>query len=386
MRTRLRLVQGNEAVAEAALAAGASFFAGYPITPSTEIAEIMASRLRAAGGRFIQMEDEIASMAAVIGAALTGRKAFTATSGPGFSLMQENIGFAAMAEVPCVIVNVQRLGPSTGIPTAPAQGDVMQARWGTHGDHPAVVFCPGSVREAYDLTVAAFNTAERLRTPVILLLDEIIAHMREGVELPDPAGLAIASRPRPSAPPGTHRVYRGAAGEVPEVPDFGTGYRFHVTGLVHDENGKPSTSQQVADEMIRRLHRKVELARREITFTVSHRLEDARVAVIAYGSVVRSARRAVQEARSRGVRAGLLQLQTLWPFPEEEVAALARRVRFLVVAEINLGQLAGEVKKAAGGTEVVSLTGAGGKLFTPEEILEALAPAGGRRLKRVVHQ
>ena len=386
MGVRMKLIQGNEAVAEAALAAGADFFAGYPITPSTEIAEIMAARMRAAGGRFIQMEDEIASMAAVIGAALAGRKAFTATSGPGFSLMQENIGFAVMAEVPCVVVNVQRLGPSTGIPTAPAQGDVMQARWGTHGDHPMIVFCPGSVREAYDFTVRAFNTAERLRTPVILLLDEIVAHMREGVELPDPAGLEIAGRPRPLSPPGAHRVYAGGAGGVPAVPDFGTGYRFHVTGLVHDENGTPTSSQQTADEQIRRLHRKVELAGAEITFTAPYRLEDAQVAVIAYGSVARSARRAVQMARARGVKAGLLQLQTLWPFPEKEVAALARRVRLLVVAEMNLGQVAAEVKRAAAGAEVVSLTTAGGRLFTPAEISAALCTAGGRRLKKVVHR
>ncbi|MEW5897893.1 MAG: 2-oxoacid:acceptor oxidoreductase subunit alpha [Bacillota bacterium] len=390
MTARLKLMQGNEAVAEAALAAGARFFAGYPITPSTEIAEIMAARLPAAGGRFIQMEDEIASISAVIGASLAGQKAFTATSGPGFSLMQENIGFAAMVEAPCVVVNVQRLGPSTGIPTAPGQGDVMQARWGTHGDHPAVAFCPGSVREAYDLTIQAFNAAERLRTPVILLLDEIVAHMREGVHLPPPDELTIIDRPRPAGPPGSIGAvpaYRPGKGEVPAIPDFGTGYRFHVTGLVHDETGLPVNDSRVADGLIRRLHRKIELARREITFTRAYRLEDAQVAVIAYGSAARSARQAVREARERGVQAGFLQLQTIWPFPAEEVANLSRRVPQLIVAEMNLGQLEAEVRRAVSGkAEVIPLTSGGGRLFTPEEILGAICTAPGGRLKKVVHQ
>lgn len=387
---RFRLMQGNEAVAEAALAAGVRFFAGYPITPSTEIAEIMAARLPAVGGRFIQMEDEIASISAVIGASLAGQKAFTATSGPGFSLMQENIGFAAMVEAPCVVVNVQRLGPSTGIPTAPGQGDVMQARWGTHGDHPAVAFCPGSVREAYDLTIQAFNAAERLRTPVILLLDEVVAHMREGVHLPPPGELTIIDRPRPAGPPGSSSaapVYRPGEGEVPAIPDFGTGYRFHVTGLVHDETGQPVNDSRVADGMIRRLHRKIELARREITFTRAYWLEDARVAVIAYGSVARSARQAVRKARERGIRAGCLQLQTIWPFPAEEVADLSRRVSQLIVAEMNLGQLEAEVRRAISGkAEIIPLTSAGGRLFAPGEILQAVCAAPDERLEKVDHQ
>lgn len=373
---RLSLIQGNEAVAEAALAAGARFFAGYPITPATEIAEIMAVRLPAAGGRFIQMEDEMASLAAVIGASLAGCKAFTATSGPGFSLLQENIGFAAMAEVPCVVVNVQRLGPSTGIPTAPGQGDIMQARWGTHGDHPVVVFCPASVQEAYDLTVFAFNVAERLRTPIILLLDEIIAHMREGIRLPAPEELEIVGRTRPANLPGAFPVYRAGPDLVPALPDFGTGYRFHVTGLVHDENGQPSNDSRVAELLVQRLHRKVELVHREITLTRAYRLEDAQIAVIACGSVARAARQAVQEARAAGVRTGLLQLQTIWPFPEREIAALGTRVQQLVVAEMNMGQLAAEVRRVvAEKTNVVSLTTAGGRLFSPGEIRRALCAA-----------
>lgn len=387
MTTGLKLMQGNEAVAQAALAAGARFFAGYPITPSTEIAEIMASRLPAEGGCFIQMEDEMASLAAVIGASLAGRKAFTATSGPGFSLMQENIGFAVMTEAPCVIVNVQRVGPSTGIPTAPAQGDVMQTRWGTHGDHPMVVFCPASVREAYDLTIQAFNVAERLRTPVILLLDEIIAHLREGVDLPDPGELEIVNRPQPAGPPGSYPVYRAVDNNVPALPDFGTGYLFHVTGLAHDEKGLPTANPLVADRLVRRLNQKVSLARREIVFTRRYWLEEAQIAVIAYGSVVRSARQAVTEARALGVRVGLLQLQTIWPFPEEEVAALGGHVEKLIVAEMNLGQVEREVQRVVSRKKkIVSLTFAGGQLFTPGEIRQAICAGDGADLKKAVYQ
>jgi len=384
MNRNARLMQGNEAVVEGALAAGVKFFAGYPITPATDIAEMMAARLPEQGGVFIQMEDEIASMGAVIGASVTGVKAMTATSGPGFSLMQENIGYAAMAEVPCVIVDVQRLGPSTGIATAPAQGDVMQVRWGTHGDHPMVALAPAGVAETYDLTVRAFNLAERLRTPVVLVLDEVLGHMREGVVVPDPGALEITARKHPvgNTPP-----YRPAADLVPAVPDFGAGRALHVTGLVHDEEGRPSNNRQVADALIRRLHEKVQRAAFEFTFTRSWRMEDADLAVVAYGSVARAAQRAVALAREKGLRAGLLQLQTIWPFPAGEVAALARRVRKILVPEMNLGQLVGEVERAvAGRAEVVPLSGTAGRLHTPEEILAGLtrrgrpgrAVAGGR--------
>lgn len=377
-----RLMQGNEAVVEAACAAGLKFFAGYPITPATDIAEMLAARLPKEGGVFVQMEDEIASIAAVIGASLAGARAMTATSGPGFSLMQENIGLAAMAEVPCVIVDVQRLGPSTGIATAPAQGDVMQVRWGTHGDRPAVALAPAGVGETYELTVRAFNLAERLRTPVVLLLDEVVAHMREGVVLPAEA-VVTARRPAGYGPP-----YRPGPEGVPAVPEFGAGGAVHVTGLVHDEEGRPSNDRAVADTLIRRLNEKVERGAGEFTFTKAWDLEDAEVAVIAYGSVVRSARRAVDLARQKGVQAGLLQLQTIWPFPAREVAALARHVPKIVMPEMNLGQLVGEVERAvAGRAEVVGLSATAGRLPAPEEILAGLtrrrrpgrrAVAGGR--------
>jgi len=370
MNENARLMQGNEAVVQAAVAAGCRFFAGYPITPATDIAEMAAVELPAAGGTFIQMEDEIASMAAVVGAALTGIKAMTATSGPGFSLMQENIGFAAMAEVPCVVVDVQRLGPSTGIATAPAQGDVMQVRWGSHGDRPAVALAPAGVAETYDLTVKAFNLAEELRTPVVLLLDEVVAHMREGVVLPE--DLDIRERRRPA--PGEGPAYRAGEDGVPAVPDLGTGFAVHITGLVHDERGRPSNDRTVADALIRRLRDKVLRAADGFTFTNSWFLADAEVAVVTYGSVVRAARRAVALARERGIPAGLLQLQTIWPFPAALVASLGQRVRRIIVPEMNLGQLAGEVERSVRGrAEVVPLASVAGRLFTPEEIGSEIA-------------
>ncbi|HUW65652.1 MAG TPA: 2-oxoacid:acceptor oxidoreductase subunit alpha [Spirochaetia bacterium] len=373
MNENARLMQGNEAVVEAACAAGLKFFAGYPITPATDIAEMAAVLMPKAGGVFVQMEDEIASMAAVIGASLTGAKAMTATSGPGFSLMQENIGFAAMAEVPCVIVDVQRLGPSTGIATAPAQGDVMQVRWGTHGDHPVVALAPAGVAETYDLTVKAFNLAESLRTPVVLLLDEVVAHMREGVVVPDAGALVVRERRRPPGGP----AYRALGDGVPAVPDFGSGGAVHVTGLVHDERGLPSNDRQVADALIRRLHDKVQRAAGEFTFTNSWFLEDADVAVVAYGSVVRAAHRAVVLAREKGLRAGLLQLQTIWPFPAAAVASLGRRVSRVIVPEMNLGQLVGEVERVVRGqTDVIPLSGLAGRLFTPDEILNEIIRRG----------
>ncbi|MGE5541698.1 MAG: 2-oxoacid:acceptor oxidoreductase subunit alpha, partial [Bacillota bacterium] len=259
---RVRLMQGNEACVEGALAAGLRFFAGYPITPSTEIAELLAERLPAVGGKFIQMEDEIASMGAVIGASLAGLKSMTATSGPGFSLKQENIGYAALTEVPCVIVDVQRVGPSTGMPTSPAQGDVMQARWGTHGDHPIVVYTPWSVGETYSLTVRCFNTAEELRTPVILLMDEVVGHMRERVMPPAPGELEVVNRRKPAQPPHSgYRPYDPGDGDIPPLAAFGDGYRFHVTGLSHDMSGFPTNDSAKAEYLHRRVCDKVEKRR-----------------------------------------------------------------------------------------------------------------------------
>lgn len=368
-----RLMQGNEAIAEGALAAGARFYAGYPITPSTEIAEILAEKLPLAGGAFIQMEDEIASMAAVIGASLTGAKSLTATSGPGFSLKQENIGFAVMAEVPCVVVNVQRFGPSTGIPTAPAQGDMMQARWGTHGDHPVIALCPASVQESYVLTVRAFNLAEQYRMPVFLLTDEVIGHLRERVLLPDPAELPVADRKKPPAGLPTYAPYRPDGDGVPPMANFCEGYRYHVTGLVHDESGAPSTSPDVAESLINRLNNKVLEHLDEICLNESWLTQDAEVVVFAYGAVARSARAAVREARAAGLKAGLFRPITIWPFPEKEVAALSRQVRAILVPEMNLGQMLGEVERAARcGAKVTGLNRVNGELITPAEVLAAL--------------
>ncbi|MHB0884319.1 MAG: 2-oxoacid:acceptor oxidoreductase subunit alpha [Bacillota bacterium] len=381
-QSRVRLMQGNEACVEGALAAGCRFFAGYPITPSTEIAELMSERLPRLGGKFIQMEDEIGSMAAVIGASLGGLKAMTATSGPGFSLKQENIGFAALTEVPCVIVDVQRVGPSSGQPTSPAQGDVMQARWGTHGDHPAVVLCPWSVRETFDLTVRAFNLAEALRTPVILITDALVAHMREKVVLPGPSEVETVDRPRPTVPPAAYQPYGPAPGDegrddyVPPMADFGTGYRYHVTGLYHGEDGFPTASGEKSAALLRRLNAKVDHRRADIIQVGREALDDAEVVVVAYGSTARSALRAVRDARAQGIKAGLLRLITLWPFADEAVREVADKARVLIVPEMNLGQMSREVERAAhGAARVVPGSRVDTELFTPDEILARIREA-----------
>lgn len=365
-----RLMQGNEACAEGALAAGVRFFAGYPITPSTEIAEILAERLPLLGGKFIQMEDEIASMAAVIGASLAGVKAITATSGPGFSLKQENIGFAAMAEVPCVVVNVQRTGPSTGVPTAAGQGDVLQARWGTHGDHPVIVLCPSCVRETFELTVTAVNLSEKYRVPVILLMDEVIAHMREKVELPGPGEIQVIDRKKPRTPPEIFIPYQPDADGVPPMANFGEGYRYHVTGLIHDKTGFPTNKGPEIANLVTRLTGKIEQNAPDIIRWDGLYLEDAEVVVIAYGCVARSAREAVKKLRREGLPVGLFRPISLWPFPAAEVAGLASGARGLVVAELNLGQLKLEVERAGQGKTGVHFVGrVDGDLLTPQEIM-----------------
>ncbi|MFZ5925370.1 MAG: 2-oxoacid:acceptor oxidoreductase subunit alpha [Bacillota bacterium] len=369
----VRLMQGNEACAEGAIAAGLRFFAGYPITPSTEIAEELAQLLPRVGGAFIQMEDEIASISAVIGASLAGAKSMTATSGPGFSLMQEGIGFAACTEAPCVIVDVQRMGPSTGLPTSPAQGDVMQARWGTHGDHPVVALCPSSVAETFILTIEAFNISERWRVPVILLMDEIVAHMREKVAVPDVGDLRVVARPRPAVGPDEYLPYAAGGDLVPPMADFGTGYRYHVTGLLHDETGFPTTKRAEVDALIRRLHAKMEKARAHVTFVDEFMTDDAEVAVFAYGITARASARAVRDARARGIKAGLVKARTLWPFPDEVVRKVAVKVRAIVVPEMNMGQLVGEVERASAGmAKVLSLTRVDSEPITPDEILAGL--------------
>jgi 2-oxoglutarate/2-oxoacid ferredoxin oxidoreductase subunit alpha len=369
------LLQGNAACARAAIAAGCRFYAGYPISPSSEIAETMSRILPRVGGKFIQMEDEIASLAAVIGASLTGMKAMTATSGPGFSLMQEHIGFAGYAEVPCVIVDVMRGGPSTGLPTSPSQGDVMQARWGTHGDHPTIALCASSPTEVFELTVRSFNFSERLRTPVILLLDEVVAHMYEKVDMSTLAGLPVENRRTPNEAPGKYEAYTAGEDGVPVMAPFGDGYRYHVTGLAHDHRGYPTQDPAVVGNVLRRLQEKIDRHRKEI---VSYELlycEDAEVVVFAYGIVAAAARQAVHEARQRGIRAGLFRAVTLWPFPLAELAAITEGARRIVVAEMNLGQLAGEVERAIGkGKRITTCFKATGETITPEEIFSTLQP------------
>ncbi len=374
--TVAQLVQGNEACVKGALAAGCNFYGGYPITPSSEIAEHMVRRLPEAGGVFIQMEDEIASLASVIGASLGGSKAMTATSGPGFSLMQEHIGFATMAEVPCVIVDVMRGGPSTGMPTSPSQGDVMQARWGTHGDHPAIVLAPSSVREVFDLTVKAFNLSERFRTPVIVLYDEIIGHTRESVELPE--SVTVVDRVQPK--PGIEDFWpkKASADGVPEMAAFGDGYRFHVTGLAHDTRGFPTNDSAVAEDLITRLHMKVEAHTDEIVEVETVMMDDAEIAIFAYGIVGRSAREAVERARADGIKAGLIRPLTLWPFPSAQVNKVAKQVDTIVVAEMNLGQLINEVERAARGqAEIIGHLRADGEPIAPTALKDLLTRLAG---------
>lgn len=366
-------MQGNEAVAEAAVVAGVRFYAGYPISPSSEIAEICAEKLPLVGGTCVQMEDEIAGIAACLGASLTGMKTLTATSGPGFSLMQENIGFGIMAEIPCVIVNVQRGGPSIGLPTSPAQGDVMQARWGTHGDHPIITLCPSSVLEAYTLTIKAINFSEKYRTPVILLLDEVIGHMREKVELPQAEDLEIVRRKQPDCEPRDYLPFKADDDGVPPMAPLGSGYRYHITGLYHDETGFPSSKPQVVEDLIRRLHRKIEAAKPEICLTKEYRTADCEVLVVSYGISNRSAYRAVRDAREQGIKAGLLTLHTLWPFPEEALNKAAAHASKVIVAELNLGQMKQEVERIlVGRVKVEGLNKVNGEIFTPHEILARL--------------
>jgi 2-oxoglutarate ferredoxin oxidoreductase subunit alpha len=376
MTRNVKLMQGNEACTIGALAAGLEFYAGYPITPSTEIAELCAEELPKVGGKFIQMEDEIGSIAACIGASLTGKKAMTATSGPGFSLMQECLGYASLTEVPVVVVDVQRMGPSTGMPTSPAQADLMQARWGSHGDRPVVVLAPGSVKECFELTYRAFDIAESYRVPVIVLSDEIIGHMREGVILPDPADLKPLRRAVPASPAGYKPYAADPDGGVPLMAPFGEGYRAHVTGLFHDEAGRPTGKSEVADALLRRLARKIEKAAPLLEDHFEESLEDAEIVVISFGSSAMSALSAVRRARREGIKAGMLRLKTVWPFPDALVARAAARAGRIVVPEMNLGQLALEVERAAAGRAPVTRLGkVNGELFRPEEIYAAIMGA-----------
>ena len=372
--SRVKLMQGNEACVEGALVSGMRFFAGYPITPSTEIAEICSLRLPMVGGHFIQMEDEMASMAAVIGASVAGVKAMTATSGPGFSLKQENIGYASAAEIPCVIVNVQRSGPSTGLPTSPSQGDVMQCRWGTHGDHPIIVVSPSSVEETYNLIGRAFRLAEKYRVPVIFLMDEMIAHLREGVNI-SADETVCEEKDFSKASLKNYKPYKVADNEaVPEFVPFGKGARYNITGLAHDENGFPTNDHMVADKWLKRLMSKIEDNVDDICSVESCQTEDADIVLICYGGTARSAMAAVNAARTEGLRVGMLRPVTIWPFPEKAVKALSASK--LIVVEHNHGQIVHEVERIVGSSKTVSFVGrVDGTVIQPNEILDAIRKA-----------
>ncbi len=385
--TGVHFLDGDQACCEGVLAAGCRFAAGYPITPSTEIVERFAQRVPQLGGIFIQMEDELASSIAIQGAVWAGAKAFTVTSGPGFSLMMEHIGFAAMTETPCVIVNVQRGGPSTGLPTLPAQADMMQARWGSHGDYEIIALCPSSPQESFDLTIDAFNLSERYRVPVLVMMDECVGHMTEKVVIPRADEIEIAPRRYTQLPPSEYQAYRAGPDGVPEMVRAGEGYRFHITGLTHDERGYPAMTVEAQQKLVRRLVEKIRGHADDIVRCEEVLLEDAEVIVVAYGITARVALRAVQMARARGIAAGLLRPVVVWPFPEKRIRELAARSgtsRF-VVAEMNLGQMALEVERlAAGRVPTVLVPHAGGTVHNPEEILAAIVEGGGAARAREV--
>lgn len=370
---KVKLLQGNEAIVEGAIVAGCRFYAGYPITPASEISEQMSVRLPEVDGTFIQMEDEIASMGAIIGASLAGVKSMTATSGPGFSLMQENIGYACITETPCVIVNVMRGGPSTGLPTNPSQGDVMQARWGTHGDHPIIVMAVATVADCFEITVHAFNLSEKYRLPVIILSDEVVAHTREGIELPETSKVEVVERIKPSVPPEWYLPYEDNSRGVPPMASFGDGYRHHRTGLIHDQKGFPTQNPKEIQAFMDRQFRKITNGFDEIIRFKRFLIDDAEVVIIAYGSVSRSAKSAMHDAREKGIKVGLLQLITLFPFPKSQVAQVLRQCRAVIVPEMNIGQISREVKRVNQFPCVVhKINRINGEFITPGEIHEEL--------------
>jgi 2-oxoglutarate ferredoxin oxidoreductase subunit alpha len=378
--TGVHFLDGDQACCEGALAAGCRFAAGYPITPSTEIVERFAQRVPLLGGMFIQMEDELASSIAIQGAVWAGAKAFTVTSGPGFSLMMEHVGYAAMTETPIVIVNVQRGGPSTGLPTLPAQADMMQARWGSHGDYEAISLSPSSPQECFDLTIEAFNLAERYRVPVFVMMDECVGHMTEKVVIPPAGRITIEPRRYTELPPGEYQPYRAGPDGVPEMAPVGAGYRFHVSGVTHDERGYLAANAPTQQKLVRRLVEKIRRHTDEIVRYDEVEMHDAEIVVVAYGITARVALHAVKLAREQGIRAGLLRPIVVWPFPEQRVRELARRpgVAGFVVAELNLGQIALEVERAAAErVPVARVTHAGGTVHHPEEILEAIVRLAG---------
>jgi 2-oxoglutarate ferredoxin oxidoreductase subunit alpha len=369
--SEIKLMQGNEACVAGAIHAGMRFYSGYPITPSTEIAELSAELLPKYGGKFIQMEDEIAGIAAALGASLAGIKSMTATSGPGFSLKQENIGYGIMAEIPIVIVDVQRGGPSTGMPTSPSQGDIMQARWGTHGDHSIIALYPASVKEIYTTTIRAFNLSEKYRTPVILLLDEIIGHMREKIDLEEVKDLEIYDRKTPTVPFDEYLPYKVIENEiVSEMAAFGEGYRYNVTGLVHDETGFPSGNDLVANKLLKRLMDKIENNKDDIVTYEEYMLDDADYAIVSFGAISRSSKVAVNNLRESGIKIGMFRPITIWPSPEKQLSELSKKVKKIYVIELNAGQYLLEVQRIVSGQCKIGKYGKiNGEIISPQEIV-----------------
>jgi 2-oxoglutarate ferredoxin oxidoreductase subunit alpha len=374
--TGTHFIDGDHACCEGALAAGARFAAGYPITPSTEIVERFAARVPTVGGSFIQMEDELAASITLQGAVWGGAKAFTVTSGPGFSLMMEHIGYAAMTETPCVFVDVQRGGPSTGLPTLPAQSDMMQARWGSHGDYEIIALCPNSPQECFDLTIQAFNFAEQFRVPVMFMMDEVVGHMTEKVVIPSADQIEVVPRRHTKRSVDDYLPYATNGDQVPDIAHAGEGYKFHITGLTHDERGYPNMTPLTQDKLIRRLQSKIQDAAERVTLLEEEFVDHADVIVVSYGITSRVAQRAIELARQQGLRVGKLRLITCWPFPEKRIRELAENTKGFVVPELNLGQIVREVERAiAGKARTLAVSHAGGSVHRPEDILKVIVEA-----------
>ncbi|HDS09912.1 MAG TPA: 2-oxoacid:acceptor oxidoreductase subunit alpha [Firmicutes bacterium] len=369
---QIKFILGNEAVVEGALSAGCTFFSGYPITPSSEIAEAMSRELPLRDGVFLQMEDEIGAMGVIVGASLTGRKVLTATSGPGFSLKQEILGYASFTEIPCVVVNVQRGGPSTGLPTMASQSDFQQARWGTHGDHPIIVLSPSSVQECFDYTVKAFNLSEKYRTPVIFLMDEVVGHLREKVSIYDSSEIEVEDRAKPTVPPEQYHVYGDGKELVPPLASFGSGYRFHMTGLAHNTLGLPASDPGNVVGFITRIHEKIEKNLDDIIIHKEFFMDDSEIVLVTFGSTTRSAISAAELLREKhSIKAGVLQLVTVWPYPYHLIEKLNNKKK-IVVPEMNLGQMRGEVEKVITDKKILGVNRIDGNMITPDEIIEKI--------------
>jgi 2-oxoglutarate/2-oxoacid ferredoxin oxidoreductase subunit alpha len=369
-------LNGDNACAEGAISAGCRFFAGYPITPATEIAERMSDRLPQVGGTYIQMEDELASMNAILGASWAGVKSMTSTSGPGFSLMVENLGLGVMLETPCVLVNIQRAGPSTGLPTMVAQSDIMQARWGAHGSYEIIAVAPSSIQEMFNLTIRAFNLSEKYRVPVLVMADEAIGHMSEKLVIPEVKTGDLVTRKKPTVSKEQYWPYAADDDMIPPMAIAGEGYRFHTTGLTHDDRGYPMMTVEAQDKLIRRLVNKIKLNHKDIIQLNEFQVEDADIIVCSYGISARISRLAIDLARQEGIKVGLVQLMTVWPFAEERIRELARTVKAFVVPEINMGQIVLEVERCAGGVKTISVPHPGGAVHQPKVILDAIREAG----------